>query len=260
MVKGLDIFKEHFREYSDHYILIGGGACDVQFSQKNIDFRRTKDLDLVLIVEGLTSEFVNKFWEFIKAGEYAIAEVDFRKCFYRFVKPVVDGYPHMLELFARRPDVIIVAPDFHITDIPTGEEASSLSAILMDDDYYSFTIAKSELIDGIRVASDIALIVLKAKAFLNNRQRKEEGIQVQSVDIQKHKNDVIRLTAILTPDTSITIPEVIRNDLREYIQVLRGEESKIQSSIQKMGLGNITLADIIERLEKVFSLTAQTSA
>jgi hypothetical protein len=227
----------------------------VQFSQKNIDFRRTKDLDLVLIVETLTNEFVNKFWEFIKAGEYTIAEVDSRKCFYRFVKPVVDGYPHMLELFSRRPDVIMVAPDFHITDIPTGEEASSLSAILMDDDYYNFAIANSELVDGIRVANDIALIVMKAKAFLNNRQRKEEGMQVQNVDIQKHKNDVIRLTAILMPGPSTTIPQVVKNDLREYIQVLRAEETKVQPSIQKMGLGNITVADIIERLEQVFTLT-----
>jgi hypothetical protein len=64
MVRGLDIFGEHFSGYSDHYILIGGGACDVQFGQRDIDFRRTKDLDIILIVEALTDEFVNRFWEF----------------------------------------------------------------------------------------------------------------------------------------------------------------------------------------------------
>ena len=32
MVKGLDTFKRHFAEYADCYILIGGSACDVNFS------------------------------------------------------------------------------------------------------------------------------------------------------------------------------------------------------------------------------------
>ena len=27
MIKGLEIFREAFREYSDSYILIGGAAC-----------------------------------------------------------------------------------------------------------------------------------------------------------------------------------------------------------------------------------------
>jgi hypothetical protein len=28
MVKGLDLFREHFREYADRYVLIGGTACE----------------------------------------------------------------------------------------------------------------------------------------------------------------------------------------------------------------------------------------
>jgi hypothetical protein len=61
MVKGLDLFKEHFAQFTDHYILIGGGACDVQFTQKDIDFRVTKDLDIILLVEVLTDKFVSHF-------------------------------------------------------------------------------------------------------------------------------------------------------------------------------------------------------
>jgi hypothetical protein len=30
MVKGLDLFREHFREYADRYVLIGGTACDLR--------------------------------------------------------------------------------------------------------------------------------------------------------------------------------------------------------------------------------------
>lgn len=37
---------------------------------EELPFRATKDIDIVLIVEALTSEFGKSFWEYIKEGEY----------------------------------------------------------------------------------------------------------------------------------------------------------------------------------------------
>ncbi len=48
MVRGLDKFKEYFKQYADSYILIGGAACSVVMEESGFDFRVTKDLDLVL--------------------------------------------------------------------------------------------------------------------------------------------------------------------------------------------------------------------
>ena len=31
MVKGLDTFREYFKEFEEQYILIGGAACDILF-------------------------------------------------------------------------------------------------------------------------------------------------------------------------------------------------------------------------------------
>ena len=31
MVKGLDRFRDYFRDFTDQYILIGGAACDISF-------------------------------------------------------------------------------------------------------------------------------------------------------------------------------------------------------------------------------------
>ena len=36
MVKGIDIFQEYFKEYTDQYVLIGGAACSV--SMENIGY------------------------------------------------------------------------------------------------------------------------------------------------------------------------------------------------------------------------------
>ncbi len=58
---GIEKFKEFFADYTDQYVLIGGAACDISFSSNFVDFRATKDLDIVLIVEALTKEFAEKF-------------------------------------------------------------------------------------------------------------------------------------------------------------------------------------------------------
>ena len=95
---------------------------------------------------------------------------------------------------------------------------SSLSAILMDDDYYAFTIEHSRNIDGIHVASPEALICLKAKAYTEMLDRKAEGEQVDSRDIEKHKKDVFRLIAMLPQDSRFSLPEKLRNDMSDFYQ------------------------------------------
>jgi predicted nucleotidyltransferase len=61
MVKGLEIFRERFRNYSDRYVLIGGTACDLAMREAGLEFRATKDLDIVLCVEALDTAFVEAF-------------------------------------------------------------------------------------------------------------------------------------------------------------------------------------------------------
>ena len=255
MVIGLDIFTEHFKSYTEQYLLIGGGACDHYFQKRGFAFRTTKELDIILIVEPLSNEFVNRFWEFIKEGEYSIGEISNKKQFYRFIRPKALGYPKMIELFSRKPDSITIPEGFHLTDIPTDEEVSSLSSILLDDDYYHFTLANTVLSDGLHHANDIALIVLKVKAFLNNRKRKEEGQKVQEEDIEKHRRDVIRLTTTLARDAKVDAPEVIRRDLREYINIVRDQDTDIEPLLKKLGTSNVTLEQILEQLENTFQLS-----
>lgn len=68
MVKGIDTFRDYFAEYTDQYVLIGGAACDLSFGEVEMDFRTTRDLDMVLIIEAQTKSFGQRFWEFVKDG------------------------------------------------------------------------------------------------------------------------------------------------------------------------------------------------
>ena len=65
---GIELFRDYFQDYADQYVLIGGAACDISFGNNEVDFRATKDLDIVLIVEALTVEFAERFWDFIREG------------------------------------------------------------------------------------------------------------------------------------------------------------------------------------------------
>lgn len=56
MVKGIESFKEHFADFKDRYVLIGGTASTLAMEELGVDFRATKDLDIVLCIEALDKE------------------------------------------------------------------------------------------------------------------------------------------------------------------------------------------------------------
>lgn len=136
-MRGIDKFKERFAGHDGEYVLIGGGACDLLFGEAGQDFRATKDLDLVLLVEALTPEFGRVFWDFVKEGGYENRQKSGGKPrFYRFSKPRDPAFPAMLELFART-DAGLRDAESGLMPIHIDDEVSSLSAILLDEEYYA---------------------------------------------------------------------------------------------------------------------------
>jgi hypothetical protein len=74
MIRGLDRFREHFADYRKSFVLIGGVACHEWLSTLGLEFRATKDLDIVLVVQALDQAFVKHFWAFVEAGKYQVRE------------------------------------------------------------------------------------------------------------------------------------------------------------------------------------------
>ena len=245
MVKGLEIFREHFRNYADRFVLIGGAACDIAMTGAGLAFRATKDLDIVLYVEALDAAFVRAFWEFVRAGGYEVQEKSTgEKQFYRFQKPTNADYPFMLELFSRQPDVLRIAEGSHLTPLPTEEDTSSLSAILLDNDYYDFIRAGRQEIDGLPMVGVAQLIALKARAWLDLTERAGHGEQIDSRTIKKHKNDVFRLYQILDPVSDPEAPGAVKKDISEFISRMRGEDVDLKSLGLRTGTRDGILAEI----------------
>ena len=251
MVKGLEIFREHFRNYADRYVLIGGAACDIAMTAAGLAFRATKDLDIVLYVEALDAAFVQAFWEFVRMVGYEVQEKSTgEKQFYRFQKPTNADYPFMLELFSRQPDVLQVAEGSHLTPLPVEEDISSLSAILLDNHYYDFIRAGRQESDGLPMVGAAQLIALKARAWLDLTARAERGEQIDSKTIKKHKNDVFRLYQILDPAIDPEAPENVKKDIGDFISRMRAEEIDLKS----LGLRTGTRDNILIEIARVFRL------
>jgi len=51
VVKGLDVFRSWFTAHGDEFVLIGGTAATLALEVAGLEFRATKDLDVVLHVE-----------------------------------------------------------------------------------------------------------------------------------------------------------------------------------------------------------------
>ena len=249
MVRGLDLFLQHFKAFSDQYVLIGGAACDLAFDRAGTSFRVTKDLDIVLCVEALTRPFAAAFWSFVRAGGYRIQEsVSGRKQFYRFRNPAVSGYPTMLELFSRTPDILDIVEGQHLAPIPVGEEILSLSAILLDDCYYAWILRGKTLLEGFPVVGPEYLIALKVKAWLDLTARKGAGFDVDSRDINKHRNDVFRLVAIMDVAPVPDVPDTIRDDLRKFLAAMNDETIDFKA----LGLNRRTMGDVVAFLRSIY--------
>lgn len=252
MVKGIDQFRFHFEGFNDRYVLIGGAACYLAMEQAGLDFRVTKDLDIVLCVEALDVEFISMFWDFIKKGGYHNRQRSTgKKLYYRFYDPEDATFPWMLELFSRIPDALNLQDNAHLTPIPINDEASSLSAIILDDAYYNFIHESKKESDGFSVVPPESLVPLKAKAWLDLTQRRDAGENVNERDIKKHKNDVFRLFQVIAPDTRIVISNTIKDDLERFFQAVEAEPPK---SLKPFGLVAIKAEEVIKTLREIYEL------
>ena len=251
---GLDRFSKYFENFTDCYIVIGGAACHDYFDREGLPFRVTEDIDIILVVEAVNDKFIAHFWEFIKEGKYERNEQSEKRQYYRFINPEKEDFPGQVELFSRMPDIIKPTADTRFTIIPTDEDLSSLSAILMDDDYYQFTLEQCTIEGVLNRANELALICLKVKEFLDLNQRKKEGQRIDSKNIKKHRSDVFRLAATLTGEDQIELPESIQKDMITFVRIMEANPPQTKEFLKAMGISMVSTEQLIDQLKFSFKL------
>ncbi len=257
-MKGIDKIRQYLGQYKGNYVIIGGTACNLNLEKENLRGRATKDIDMIMVCEALTPEYIRSFWDFIKAGGYSAwqvkSEEESHRCFYRFVDPKDKDFPVYIELFSRKPDILQLPENAHLVHIPVSEYLSSFSAILMDEDYYGYAINHAIELDGVQAIDRDALIVLKIKAYLNNIKRREQGQRVQGDDIDKHKRDVYRMALLLTPEDHFSAPEVIKEDIKDFLKAIENDPINTKAIAKHMEVPEMTQPQFIDIIRETYGL------
>lgn len=140
----------------------------------------------------------------------------------------------------------MILSEHHIIPVETPASYPYLSAILLNEDYYKLLLEHSDFINGIHLATPLALILLKIHACLNL-------VGDGSSDAKKHFNDVIRLAAILDGEEGIALRGLPKEDYEKFLTIISEEESdRFRNVLASSGIYNVTKSDILGQLKKYF--------
>ncbi len=202
------------------------------------------DLDIVLIIKP-SDEFLNALKEYIRLGEYEIQKGQKDKAtFYRFKTPKDDKFPIMLEFFSADKADLELYDEQHIIPITDFEGAKSLSAILLDDEYFAIIRKNAIERDGIFLINERALIPFKAKAYLEIKARGED-----SKNWKKHRGDIINLAVnVLTEESEERLTGKVREQFVEFMNQFNQELTEdIITGACNQKISKETVVSLLER-------------
>lgn len=77
--------------------------------------------------------------------------------------------------------------------------------------------------------------------------RKESNENVDSNDIKKHKNDVLRIASELMLEKVKRLPKTVNDDIEYFIELLKKEPFD-QNSLKRYMLKNNDIVDLLEKI------------
>lgn len=251
-VHGLKHFTDFFASLSEHYVIIGGIATNFFLLANDLITRRTKDIDLVVLANP-NQRFADRLRDYVTQGRYQIeADSTGKRRNYRFRNPNDPVFPKQIEVFSTAPLELALSADQRIVPFVTSPGLESLSAILMDADYFALVTSTNIIQMGVPLLSSNGLIPLKVRAFIDLDSRRRQGERIDQSDIRKHRNDIIRLTQTL--DLGVfKIAEGIKSDLRAFLEhpdIVALEATSIESIVE----AGFTLEQAKQTLKEHFDL------
>lgn len=229
MVHGIETFRDYFGSYLDRYVIIGGTACNLVYSLYGAQERATQDIDMIIVAEAFDREFYELFCRFVQEGGYEHRGKTEGYQLYRFERPSAKGFPPKIELLSKRPDCL-EGIESTLGRFRTIDAGGSLSAIMLDDDYYALLgDGGIDVIDGVPVLAHKFLPVFKIHAWANLSADKAAGREVHSDEINKHRRDVLRLCALFDPDTRIELPQAIAAEVEAFLDARPWDDNMMRN-------------------------------
>ena len=260
MVKGLEHFLDFFLDWKSSFAIIGGCACSQWCAENAVRFRSTQDIDMVLLLEAKASGFFARFWEYVRKGRYGLEmrADETSTILFRFERPGAGmDFPKRIELLTGIPD-LDVPDDIRIVHLDPDDEQYSLSAILLQDEYYKIVVAGcSETRSGMPTVRPDILAVLKAKAYLNLLEEKRGGRFVSDHDLAKHRNDVFQLAYLFRGRYEGELPPSVKHDMADFLQLYsqsNTEWGEIQNHLRAFGMEPRYPDELLQLLRNHFGI------
>lgn len=263
LIQGQEKFTDFFSQFPNSYVLIGGVACKLCLAQAGVTSRATKDFDVVLVYDKIaqSQNFSKSFYDFVRKAGYSIDRTrgnDFQH--YRFQKAADKSYPEQIELLSRADIILDYMEQSRHMPIPTPADLSNLSAIVLDEDYYSMVQKNYIQINKLNIASPECLVILKAHAWLNNLHEKEQGHHCNTQDITKHKTDTVRLIYAIDPeDSKVEYPPntAIINDMLEYFRRISTDRIEVGHIVKDT---TFTKSEFLSKIQQIFFSNAASDS
>lgn len=229
---GLSHFEHYFRELKENYVVVGGFAT-IMLLDKEMDAhgKATYDIDLVLLTTTST-QMADKIKSYVKEGGYTIQKGQKEEYqYFRFVDPEVDGFAKEIELFAAEEYGIELDEGQRIIPIDPDEGLYSLSAIMLDKEYFEMIKNNIVDIDGVPCSNSQATILLKMSAMYDLYHREDKKWK-------KHRRDILKLALLLTGDERIVLTGRMIDDVNFFMEHL---DTLIPKEIKQIVSGAVSI-------------------
>ena len=241
---GLNHFEEYFKDFRESYVVVGGFAT-LMLLEKQLEGhgKVTQDIDLVLLTTA-SAEMAQKIKAYVTEGEYTIQKGQKDNfSYYRFVNPKVENFAKEIELFAVNDHALVLDEGQRIIPIDPEEGLYSLSAIMLDNEY--FEMIKNNIDNSNRVpcTNTLATIMLKISAFYDLKSRSDDKWK-------KHRRDILKLVLLLTGEEYLELKGRMVEDVELFMKHLTTLDDKMIKNITSMV--GIKQSDVYEALNGVF--------
>ena len=93
--------------------------------------------------------------------------------------------------------------------------------------YYHFLLDGRTEANGVSILDAEHIIPLKMKAWLDLKEKKAQGMHMNSHDIKKHRLDIFHLFQLIREDQKILVPKSVALDINSFIEQMRETEMRL---------------------------------
>lgn len=245
--RGLSHFQQYCKSLQEMYVVVGGFATVMLLDEGLGDGhgKATHDIDLVLLTTS-SIEMSQRIKQYVQEGKYEIQKGNKDQYhYYRFVKPEIEGFAKEIELFASNENDLKLDDSQRIIPIDPEEGLYSLSAIMLDPEYFEMIKNNVTMSVVAPCTNTQATIMLKMSAFFDLKARNDNKWK-------KHRQDILKLSLLLTGEERLQMTGRMVEDFESFMTHLEKDVDQKMITTILNGMVTVDKEHTLETLKKVF--------